>query len=128
MIQKLEHIGIYVDDMDASIQFYEEVLGLRLVERVQLNEEVELSFLSYPGQDDVQVELVGRSTEDTPREGIVNHLAFTVADIEEEVDRLRKAGVAIDEQWPKTILDGRKIAFFDGPNGEKLELFEPAPK
>ena len=82
MIQKLEHIGIMANDMDESIRFYTEVLGLQLVKRAPLNETVELAFLSFPGQESVQVELIGRDTSSTPYEGLVNHLAFTVPDLQ----------------------------------------------
>lgn len=125
MIKKLEHVGIWTEDLDQSIQFYTELLGMRLVERVKLNDDVELAFLSFPGQESVQVELIGRDLAGMPQEGLVNHLAFTVEDIEAIVEKLRKQGIAISEEWPKTILDGRKIAFFQGPSGEKLELFQP---
>jgi lactoylglutathione lyase len=119
----MEHIGIYARNIEESIRFYTEVLGMRLIERAPLNDKVELAFLSFPGQEDVQVELIGRDP-DTADEGLVNHLAFTVEDIDAAIDRLKQAGVAVSEEWPKTILDGRKIAFFKGPSGEKLELFQ----
>lgn len=128
MIRKLEHVGILAEDLDRSIQFYTELLGLKLVERVRLNEKAELAFLSFPGQEDVQVELIGRDPAGMPQEGLVNHLAFTVDDIEAVIGKLRSHGVDISDEWPRTILDGRKIAFFDGPSGEKLELFQPVRK
>ena len=123
MISKVEHIGIYARSIDESIRFYTEVLGMRLIERVPLYDKVDLAFLSFPGQEDVQVELIGRDP-DSADEGLVNHLAFTVEDIDAAIARLKQAGVAVSEEWPKTILDGRKIAFFKGPSGEKLELFQ----
>lgn len=126
MIHKMEHIGIIARDMEASIHFYTEILGLQLVNRVHLNESVELAFLSFPGQEDVQVELIGRDPSDIATEGLVNHLAFTVTDIEGVISRLKQAGIEVSEQWPETILDGKKIAFFTGPSGEKLELFQHA--
>jgi lactoylglutathione lyase len=128
MIRKLEHVGILAEDLDRSIRFYTELLGLKLVERVRFNEKVELAFLSFPGQEDVQVELIGRDPAGMPQEGLVNHLAFTVDDIEAVIEKLRSHGVDISEEWPRTILDGRKNAFFYGPSGEKLELFQPVRK
>jgi len=126
MIMKLEHVGILAENMDESITFYSDILGMKLVERVTLNETTELAFLSFPGQEDVQVELIGRDLSGMPEEGIVNHLAITVDDIDAAIDSLKERGVHIPAEWPKTILDGRKIAFFKGPSGEKLELFQPA--
>lgn len=126
MIQKLEHVGIFAKDMEESISFYSNVLGMKLVNRVQLNDEVELAFLSYPGQEDVQVELISRDPSSVATEGIVNHLAFTVTDIEAVISKLKQAGYEVSDEWPRTILDGKKIAFFAGPSGEKLELFQYA--
>jgi lactoylglutathione lyase len=119
---KLEHVGIMVQDMDQSIKFYQEVLGLFLRRREFLNEQVELAFLHFPGQEDMEVELVGRSMEN--QEGLVNHLAFRVEDIDKEIARLTELGVEMTDSFSKTILGNVKIAFFKGPNGEKLELVE----
>lgn len=123
MIKKLEHVGVMVKDIDRSIAFYTEVLGMNLVGRKRLNETTELAFLSFPGSENIEVELVSR--EGFSEDGVVNHIAFTVSDIEAEVERLKKAGVRMLDEAPRTILDGIKIAFFLGPDGEKLELFEP---
>ncbi|MCZ8523529.1 MULTISPECIES: VOC family protein [Paenibacillus] len=127
MIHKLEHIGIMVSDMDASIRFYTEVLGLRLARREQIENGPELGFLSFPGSEQVEIELVGRGTDGMSPSGIVNHLAFTVSDIEQELERLRGLGIRLQDEQPKVILNGVKIAFFEGPDGERLELFQPAP-
>ncbi|WJH37074.1 VOC family protein [Paenibacillus aurantius] len=125
MIHKLEHVGIMVKDMDASIRFYTEILNLELVGREKLDNGVELSFLSYPDTDHIQVELVGRGSDDIPAAGKVDHLAFTVSNIEAEVERLRGLGVKLIDEKPKTILGGVQIAFFYGPDGERLEFFQP---
>jgi lactoylglutathione lyase len=125
MIKKLEHIGVYVNDMDESIRFYTEVLGMKLAGRKRLANQVELSFLSYEGTDHVELELIGRGTDGMPDNGIVHHIAFTVSDIEAEVERLKSLGVRMLDEEPRVILDGVKIAFFFGPNGERLELFQP---
>lgn len=125
MIHKLEHIGVMVKDTDVSINFYTEILGMKLIERVMLNKEVELSFLSFPGSDDVQIELINKGSNEMPTQSVVNHIAFTVNNIEAEIDRLRKLEVQLLDETPRTILDGRKIAFFLGPDGERLELFQP---
>jgi len=98
---------------------------MQLVDRVALNEEVELSFLSFPGSENIQVELIGRGTEGMPDNGVVHHIAFTVSDIEAEVERLKGLGVRMLDESPREILGGVKIAFFFGPDGERLEYFQP---
>lgn len=124
MIKKIEHIGILARNIDESIQFYTEILGMKLVDRAPLNETVELAFLSFPGQEGVQVELIGRDPGDMAEEGLVNHLAFTVEDLDAAIEKIKQQGIEVSEEWPKTILDGKRIAFFKGPSGEKLELFQ----
>lgn len=128
MIHKLEHVGVRVNDMDASIRFYTEVLGLRLVKRAALEDGVELGFLSFPGSDNVEIELIGRGSDGLSDSGKVHHIAFTVSDIEDEIARLKSHGVQMIHETPQTILDGAKLAFFFGPDGERLELFQPAAK
>lgn len=125
MISKLEHIGVFVKDMDESIEFYQKVLGMRLAARKKtLDNGVELGFLSFPGSENVEIELIGRGEEGQPDDGIVHHIAFTVSDIEQEAARLKELGVRLLDDEPKTILDGVKIFFFFfGPSGERLEFF-----
>jgi lactoylglutathione lyase len=128
MIRKLEHIGVMVKDMNASIRFYTEVLGMRLVKRKALKDGAELSFLSFPDSDNIEIELIGRGHDGLPDNGIVHHIAFTVSDIQAEIDRLKGLGVKLVDETPRTILDGDLIAFFFGPDGERLEFFQPAGK
>jgi lactoylglutathione lyase len=120
---KMEHVGIMVNDMDESLAFYQNILGLELRNREWLNDTIELAFLFFPEQPSVEVELIyGGPVEN---EGIVNHLAFRVENIEAEIVRFKEAGVKLVDEEPRSILNGTvKIAFFQGPNGEKLELVE----
>lgn len=123
MIKGMEHVGIMVKDMDQSITFYSEAFGFQTRTRAQLNPEVELAFLYLPHHPEVEVELIcGRPMEN--EEGKVNHLAFRVERIEEEMHRLQTLGAELTDIEPRTILGNIKIAFLKGPNGEKLELVE----
>lgn len=125
MLQKVEHVGIQVRDLDRSIKFYTEVLGLTLRKRVRLNETTELAFLPL---GESEIELICKSTEFTfAKEGIVNHLTFRVGDVAGALDHLRKHQVELIHEQPLFLEKlGTRIAFFWGPDGEKLELFEPS--
>lgn len=125
MIQKVEHIGIMVTDLKKSIHFYEEVLGFELIGREKMNGDVELAFLALPGKPETQLELIAGTGETHPTRGVVNHVAFTVTDIEQEWKRLKEISVELIDEEPRTILGGIKIGFFYGPDNERLELFQP---
>lgn len=125
MIQKVEHIGVMVKDMRRSIRFYQDVIGLELVGREKLSEQVELAFLAFPKTPNVQVELVSGNEGTFPSKGVVNHIAFTVDDIDKEWQRLKELQVELIDDEPRSILGGIKIAFFYGPDNERIELFQP---
>ena len=124
MLQKVEHVGIQVRDLDRSIKFYTEVLGLTLRRRVRLNETTELAFLPL---GESEIELICKSAEYTfAKEGIVNHLTFRVDNLAAMLERLRQHGVELVHQQPHPLPTvGVRIAFFWGPDGEKLELLQP---
>ncbi len=125
MIRKVEHVGIQVRDLDRSIKFYTEVLGLTLRKRVQLNETTELAFITL-GDGTSEIELIRKSTEYTyAKESIVHHLGLTVDDLAGMLERLRTHGVALIHEQPLFLERlNVHIAFFWGPDGEKLELLE----
>jgi lactoylglutathione lyase len=125
MLRGVAHIAIQVRDLDRSIRFYTEVLGLRVRRRVRLNETTELAFLPL-GQ--VELELICRSGDYTfATEGIVNHLAFRVDDVAGVLEHLRRHNVELIHEQPLFQQSlGSRLAFFRGPDGEKLELFEVA--
>lgn len=123
MIKRLEHVGIMVKNMDQSIKFYQEAFGLAIRAREQMNPDVELCFLYFPNSPEVEVELIsGRPIEN--EEGRVNHLAFRVQNISEEISLLVELGAEPLDKEARTILGNVKIAFLKGLNGEKLELVE----
>lgn len=125
MLRKVEHVGIQVRNLDRSIKFYTEVLGLALRKRIRLNETTELAFLPL---GESEIELICKSTAYTfAKEGIVNHLAFRVDDVAGSLEHLREHGVELIHEQPLFVEKlGTRIAFFWGPDGEKLELFAPS--
>ena len=86
MIYKMEHVAIIVKDMDESIQFYRDVLGFTVRLRGS-NPNREMAFLYKEGQANMEIELIRDIVQDTvySDSGIVNHLAFTVRNIEEAI-------------------------------------------
>lgn len=119
-MKTLEHIGLAVQDMDRSVQFYTQVLDCK-VTGSHRDERINLVFLqSGTGT----IELVQYLTvEYEPRNaGPVDHLAFKVENMEEEFRRLQSLGVKLLWDTPKKVLDNKKAIFFFGPDGERLEF------
>ncbi len=128
-IQGIKHVGVFVRDLERSINFYQNVLGLKLEERMQVDEQLELAFLSFSGDkkdtySQTTLELVhGRDVE--AKEGRVNHLAFSVQNIDEMLVKLKQHEVELIDETAREVGDGKmRVAFFRGPDGEKLELVE----
>lgn len=121
LFKRFEHIGVMVKDLDRSVAFYRDVLGLPLRERVRVREGMEIAFLPC---GESEVELIC-TQGDFPRDGITNHLAFATADIAGDLARLAAAGVELLDREPRYIPPLRAyVAFCRGPDGEKLELFQ----
>jgi lactoylglutathione lyase len=120
MLRQLEHIGVMVKDMDRSVHFYTEVLGLQLRERRTFRT-LELAFLEI---GDTEIELIAGEAGYIEKDAIINHIAFTVDNLEEAVTHLKTHGADVDVSDPIELWDGKRCLFFRGPDGEKLEFFE----
>jgi len=128
-IKKLEHVGVMVKDMQASIRFYTEVLGMEHTSTLVHNDEnITLAFLSFPGAKQTEIELIEGFNPSLPAEGKVHHLAFTVDDVEQEVERLKQLNVPLMDTEITTLSNGSRYFFFYGPDGELLEFFQPGTK
>ncbi|GGE76414.1 VOC family protein [Priestia taiwanensis] len=126
-IRRLEHTGIMVKDIEASIHFYTNVLGLELQKTfIHTNEVIKLAFLKFKDSAHTDIELIEGYNDSLPKEGVVHHLAFTVDQLEEEIERFKRLNVEFIDEAPTTLPNGSKYIFFKGPDGEWLELFEPA--
>jgi len=128
---KYLHTMVRVADLEASLDFYCEKLGLQETRRREdKNGRYTLVFLSAPGDEDAQVELT-YNWDSEPYTGGRNfgHLAYEVSDIYATCEQLMAGGVTINRP-PR---DGR-MAFVRSPDqisiellqkGDALELKEP---
>lgn len=125
MIRKMEHVAIIVKDMDQSIQFYSEMFGFTVRLRGN-NPNREMAFLYLEAQPDMEIELiqdidpVGEYNES----GIVNHLAFTVDDLDASIRYYCEKGIVFTSEEPKPTLEGGRMILFKGPNEELLQFVE----
>jgi lactoylglutathione lyase len=128
-IRKIEHVGLMVRNIEESIKFYTEVLGMELLGRLtHTNGVIELAFLGFPGAKQTELELIQGYNENLPQEGKVHHIAFNVDHLEEEIERLKQHDVKFIDQEITTLPNGARYIFFHGPDGEWLELFETKNK
>ncbi len=124
MLDKIEHVGVRVEDLEQSIAFYTDILGLSLVRRESNPDSgLEIGFIKV---GESELELLQFADVDRPSpEGVFAHLAFTVEDLDGVVARLREKDVEMISDVPREVFDGQvRVFFFKGPDGETLELWE----
>lgn len=115
-VTHIEHIGIAVKNLEESISFYEDVLGLKCysIEEVA-DQKVKTAFFMV-GQ--TKIELLESTSPEGPigkfiekkGEGI-HHLAFAVKDVAESLNHFTKKGVQLIDQNPRKGAEGLNIAF-----------------
>ena len=118
---KYLHTMVRVSDLEASLDFYCELLGLQETRRREdKNGRYTLVFLSAPGDTEAQVELT-YNWDPEPYTGGRNfgHLAYEVSDIYATCERLMAGGVTINRP-PR---DGR-MAFVRSPDQISIELLQ----
>ena len=133
-ITKINHVAIAVPDLDASLTFWRDALGLTLdhVEDVPSQK----SMVAFIPCGDSEVELVKPTAEDTgvakfiaERGGGMHHLCFQVDDIEEMLASLKEKGIRLINETPQ-VLPGRKMAFVHpkSTGGVLVELYQLTEK
>lgn len=124
---KYLHTMIRVNNLDESLRFYTEVLGMNLISKTDYPDgEFTLAFVSYgKSKDDPCIELTYNYGRDKYTMGdAFGHIALGVEDIYQTCERLHMAGVKITRQ-PGPMKHGTTvIAFVEDPNGYKIELIE----
>ena len=128
-MQKIEHIGIAVKSLSVSIPLFEKLLNSECYKTEEVeNEKVQTAFFR---KGETKIELVESIDEDgliarfigKKGEGI-HHIAFEVADIKAEVDRLKKEGFTVLNEPPHKGADNKLVCFLHPKtsNGVLVEL------
>lgn len=123
---EVSHIGLVVRDAAKSSDFYQKVLGCSEVDSYRDNR-VTLVFLRTGTQTIELVQYMAGEAEPR-RAGVVDHIAFKVQDIDAEIAKLRGMGVTLIFDAPREMAGGKKIFFFAGPDGERLEFVQEAAR
>ena len=126
---RIAHIGIAVDSLRALLPFYRDVLGMP---EVPLDDAdgARIAGLDAGGP---LVELLESETPASPigrfvakRGPGIHHVCFAVDDLEETLDRCRRAGVRLIDETPRIGAEGKRIAFLhpSATGGVLVELSE----
>ena len=116
MLDRIDHTGVAVDDLDAAIKLYRDVLGMPLVHREVVEVQGVEAVLLDVG--DGHVELLSPLGDDTPvgkflaKKGPgLHHVAYAVSDIEATLAALSEAGVQLIDETPRIGIRQSKVAF-----------------
>lgn len=125
-VKKLLHTRMRVNDIDRTIAFYTDVLGLEVVERKISPRGSHLAFLKVPNSEEL-IELASYppSGPVEVQEDLV-HLAFEVESLDETMRALEAKGVKITD-GPTRTSSGSRFIFIDAPDGYEIELIERPP-
>ncbi len=126
IVKKLLHTRMRVSDVDATIAFYRDVLGLAVLERKVSPRGSQLAFLSVPNGEEL-IELCSFPASGPVRvqEDLV-HLAFEVDDLDQTIEQLQAKHIPITD-GPTQTSSGSRFIFIDAPDGYEVELIERPP-
>jgi lactoylglutathione lyase len=122
-VKKFLHTRMRVSDMEQTIAFYTNILGLEVLERKTSPRGSHLAFLKVPNSEEL-IELTSfpPSGPVTVQEDLV-HLAFQVDNLDDTIDSLNAQGVKITD-GPTHSPSGSRFIFIDAPDGYEIELIE----
>jgi lactoylglutathione lyase len=122
-VTKLLHTRMRVSDMEQTIRFYTDVLGLEVLERKVSPRGSHLAFLKVPNSEEL-IELTSfpPSGPVKVQEDLV-HLAFQVENLDDTIASLSAKGVKVTD-GPTQTSSGSRFIFIDAPDGYEVELIE----
>jgi len=128
-MNKIEHIGIAVKDLDDSSLLYERMLGYRSYKREEVESEQVITGFFRAGES--KIELLQATSPQSAIAGFIekrgegiHHIAFAVNDIEKEMARLKAEGFRLLSDVPKKGADNKLVCFIHPrtANGVLIEL------
>lgn len=129
MMNKIEHIGIAVKDLEVSNVLFEKLFGVAAYKSEAVEREGVITSFFQNGPN--KIELLAATNPESPiakflekkGEGI-HHIAFDVIDIVAEVERLKKEGFVVLNENPKKGADNKLVVFLHpkSTNGVLIEL------
>jgi methylmalonyl-CoA/ethylmalonyl-CoA epimerase len=130
-IKSVNHVAVVVEDMEKSLGFWRDALGIQMKEmRDEPAEASQVAFLPLAGSE---VELVQPTTNDSgiakylaKRGPGMHHICLEVDDIAGMLAQLKSKGVRLINEEPRKASDGKKYAFVhpESTGGVLVELYE----
>ncbi|MBA4379713.1 MAG: methylmalonyl-CoA epimerase [Anaerolinea sp.] len=130
-VKRIHHVAVVVDEMEKSLSFWRDALGLQMTElRDNPAEQAQIAFLLVAGSE---IELVRPTSEDSglakylARRGPgMHHVCLETDDIEAMMAQLKAQGVRLINETPRSRGDGRKYAFIhpESTGGVLVELYQ----
>lgn len=121
--KKLLHTRYRVNDLERTVKFYRQVLGLEEVRRHKSPRGSELFFLKAPESEE-QIEICFYPDSGPVQvQPDLTHLAFEVNSLEAVADHIAKFGLKFSD-GPHLKPDGSGFAFIDAPEGYEIELMQ----
>ena len=133
MFNRIDHIGVAVEDIDAALALYERDYAMTLVHRETVSEQGVEAVLLDVGEN--HVELLAPTGPDTPvgkflaRKGPgMHHVAYQVDDIESALASLRESGLRLIDETPRAGIRNSRVAFLHPATAGGLltEIVQPA--
>jgi len=125
MITKLLHTRYRVADLEKTVAFYRDVLGLQEVHRMTSGRGSQLVFFKAP-QSEETIEICKFDESGPVIVGPdLTHLAFAVTDLKAFAEHAASKGYPLSD-GPHWHGNGGGIAFIDAPEGYEIELIQPA--
>ncbi|HUH95824.1 MAG TPA: methylmalonyl-CoA epimerase [Anaerolineales bacterium] len=130
-VKAINHVALVVDDMEKSLSFWRDALGMELRElRDVPAEKSQVAFLPLEGSE---IELVRPTSDDSgiasylaKRGAGMHHICVEVDDIGGMLAQLKSKGIRLINDQPRTTSDGRQYAFVhpESTSGVLLELYQ----
>jgi len=133
VFNRIDHIGIAVEDLDAALALYERDYGMTLVHRETVTDQGVDAALLDVGEN--HVELLGPLGPDTPvgkflaKKGPgIHHVAYQVDDIDAALQALRESGMRLIDETPRVGIRDSRVAFLHPKTAGSVltEIVQPA--
>ena len=122
-VTKLLHTRYRVNDLERTVKFYRDVLGLTEIKRNKSPRGSELVFLQTPGSEELLEITYFPGSGPVQVQPDLTHLAFEVDSLEEFGKHLAAHGLKFSD-GPTTSSSGTTFAFIDAPEGYEIELIQ----